>query len=192
MAVKKESITRETRSTKNDAIATVMTEGIDTIVKHNKHLIALDAHKDSVLMQFVEQAQQERLQFARIQTMMVEKFSEMIDSIQKLKDKEYEREEKREEAKFMRGLKERGYTDLRQIATIGLNQFAGRTMIKESERGLLAEFLESLDDEQIQDMAGKLRPAQMVAFSKLVNALKEQEEKENNETPGKETDDARH
>ena len=180
MATKKESIVRETRTGKTDAIADTMVSGLETLVKHNKHLIAVDAHKDEMLLSVVEQASRERVEFARIHTTLIEQFSTTIDTIQKLKDKDFEREEKRAEAKATREMKEKAYGDVRQLVTIGINQFAKRPMLKESERGLLAEFIESFEEGQIEDLvtSGKLRPAQLAALSKLVDGLKAQEDKE--------------
>lgn len=188
MARSKKMVVSETSTDKTDAVAQVMGDGLDAIVAHNKHLIQVDAHKDELLMAVVKQAQEERLHFARIQTTMIEKFSETVESIQKLKDREYEREEKREEAKFMRELKQRGYSDLRQLGTIALNQFAGRSMLKENERGLVTELLESLDEEQVQALLHTFRPAQVATFSKIVDAVKNQDDKENGTEKKEETD----
>lgn len=174
MARSKKMVVSEESTDKNDAIAHVMGAGLDALVQHNAHLIKVDAHKDELLMQIARQAQEERVQFARVQNTMIEKFSETLDSIQKLKDREYEREEKREEAKFMRGLKERGYSDLRQLGTIALNQFAGRPMVKESERGLVAELVVSIKDEQLAALQGIFTEGQMAAFAKIYKEVQEQ------------------
>lgn len=190
MARSKKMVVSEESTDKNDAIAHVMGAGLDALVQHNAHLIKVDAHKDELLMQIARQAQEERVQFARIQTTMIEKFSETLDTMQKLKDREYEREEKREEAKFMRELKQKGYSDLRQLGTIALNQFAGRSMLKENERGLVTELLESLDEEQVQALLHTFRPAQVATFSKIVDAVKNHDDKENG-TEKKEESDAK-
>lgn len=159
-----------------------VTAGIKNVVKHNEQLMAAGAEKDKILISFVEQAQTERSQFWAIQASLVAKFSELIDTMQKLKDREADREERRKEAEASREMKQQIYGDVRQLGQIAVNQFAKRPMLKESEKGLLAAFIESLDDSQVSEFAEKLRPSQMAAFSKLVDALKEVEDKEKGKT----------
>jgi hypothetical protein len=197
MATKREMVVNETRTTKADAAAQVIQSGIDGIVKHNEQLMAAGAAKDELLMASVMQAQEERSQFWKIQTELAKQFGEMIHSIQQLKDRQADRDEKREEAKAAREMKGRIYDDVRQLAHVALNQATERPMLKESEKGLLSAFVESFDEGQVESLATTgnvtLRTSQLIAFQKLISALREQEDRENanGKTP-EEPSDARH
>ncbi len=172
----KEIMMRQKSSGPEDAT----TAGIKAIVKHNEQLQEAQVHKDRILMQIVEQVGEERSKFFAMQANMVAKFTEMISAIETLKDRQADRDEKRESARASREMKEKVYSDVRQLATIGINQYAKKPMLKEGERGLLAEFLESVDADEGQIIALQqiLRPGQMAAFAKMVDAVKEQEDKD--------------
>jgi hypothetical protein len=185
MSSKREMTLRESET---DPELDAVSAGYKYLVMHNRQLIQAGIEKDNILISFVEQAQAERTQFWGIQASLVAKFTELIDTMQQLKDKQADREEKRKDNEASRELKQQIYGDIRQLGHIAVNQATKRPMIKEEEKGLLAAFIESLDKEQQDEFLSKLRPPQMAAFSKLVDGLKEQEDRSN----GKDNSDASH
>jgi len=172
----------ESEMSRDDVSANVIGRGFSVLVKHNEQLAESVAAKDALLMQFVSDAQKERSEFWKIQSTPVGKFTEMIDTLQKLKDREADREEKRKDNEAKRQLHQTIYSDVRELGHVAVNQFTKRPLLKESEKGILSAFVESFDEGQIQSLQASgtitLRAAQMAAFGKMIDSLKAIEDKE--------------
>jgi hypothetical protein len=102
MARTRETSIVESELSEGESAGNVIGRGFSVLVQHNSQLMEANAKKDLILMQFVAQAQTERSQFWDAQATMIGKFSELLDNIQRLKDKEADRQEQRESAKASR------------------------------------------------------------------------------------------
>lgn len=183
MARTRETSIVESEMTEGETAGNVIGRGFSVLVQHNAQLMDASAKKDAILMQFVAQAQTERSQFWDAQAQMIGKFSELLDNIQRLKDKDADRQEQRESAKASREFKSKMLDDARQIVQVGVNQFAKRPMLQESEKSLVTGFVESIDEEQLAVLAKTLRPAQMIVFGKIVDELAAKEKPEKTPEP---------
>jgi len=189
MARTRETSIVESELSVDESAHNVIGRGFSVLVQHNSQLMEANAKKDLILMQFVAQAQTERSQFWDAQATMIGKFSELLDNIQRLKDKEADRQEQRESAKASREFKSKMLDDARQIVQVGVNQFAKRPMLKEEDKGLLSGLVETIDEQQLEALAKVFRPAQMIVFGKIVDELASREAKEKPEDIKTEDDD---
>jgi hypothetical protein len=189
MARTRETSIVESELSVDESAHNVIGRGFSVLVQHNAQLMQSASEKDKILMQFVAQAQTERSQFWDAQAVMIGKFTELLDNIQRLKDRDADRQEQRESAKASREFKSKMLDDARQIVQVGVNQFAKRPMLQESEKSLVSGFVESIDEEQLAILAKTLRPAQMIVFSKIVDELAA---KEKPVEKTEDTDDAVH
>lgn len=192
MARTREMTVVESDMTEGESRNDVIGRGFSVLVQHNSQLMEANAKKDLILMQFVAQAQTERSQFWDAQAVMIGKFTELLDNIQRLKDKEADRQEQRESAKASREFKSKMLDDARQIVQVGVNQFAKRPMLKEEDKGLLSGLVETIDEQQLEALAKVFRPAQMIVFGKIVDELASREAKEKPVEKTEDTDDAVH
>jgi len=175
MARTRETSIVESELSEGESAGNVIGRGFSVLVQHNQQLMQSASEKDRILMQFVAQAQTERSQFFEMQSSMIGKFSELLDNIQRLKDKEADRQEQRESAKASRDFKSKMLDDARQIVQVGVNQFAKRPMLKEEDKGLLSGLVETIDEQQLEALSKVFRPAQMIVFGKIVDELAKRE-----------------
>jgi hypothetical protein len=175
MARTRETSIVESELSEGESAGNVIGRGFSVLVQHNAQLMQSAQEKDRILMQFVAQAQTERSQFWDAQATMIGKFSELLDNIQRLKDKEADRQEQRESAKASREFKSKMLDDARQIVQVGVNQFAKRPMLKEEDKSLLSGLVETIDEQQLEALSKVFRPAQMIVFGKIVDELAKRE-----------------
>jgi len=183
MGTSKKMTVEQVEITPADAAAMVIAKGLAALVKFNENLIEANAAKDELLARSLTASDQRMADFWKLETERMKQVTETHETLQRLKDREADREERRQDAAAMRAMKEQGYRDVRQLVAVGVNQFAKRPMLRESERGLLTEFLESLSDEQLAAMQTVFRPGQRVAFTNIVKSLRQQEDRENGKPP---------